>query len=131
VSEHFSGVMGDRLTGMKTLTPNRIRVARLIAISADLLQLGLFPLFAEGFVSPLNDILDVVVCILLTLLVGWHYAFLPSLVAEIVPMFDLVPTWTIAIFLATRQKQTSPAPATTVVVDTERPTAGQIGWPAK
>jgi hypothetical protein len=124
--------MSNRLTGMKTLTPNRIRVARTIAICADLLQLGLFPLFGEGFISPLNNILDVVVCILLTLLVGWHYAFLPSLVVEVVPMFDLVPTWTIAIFLATGQKQAPPPVATTtVVVDTERPVAGQIGWPVQ
>ena len=83
----------------------RIRIARFIAVSADILQLGLFPFFAEGFISPLDDALDVIVFVLLTWLVGWHYAFLPSFVVKVVPFADLAPTWTIAIFLATRKMQ--------------------------
>ena len=44
---------------------------------------------------------------MLTWLVGWHYAFLPSFIVKVVPMFDLAPTWTIAIFFATRGKKVS------------------------
>jgi len=86
-------------------------------MSADLLQIGLFPLFGEGLVSVLDDILDVIVCVVLTLLVGWHFAFLPSFIAELVPMVDLVPTWTIAVLFATRQKKTVPAGSGSAVVD--------------
>jgi len=93
----------------------RIRIARFIAVGADVLQLGLFPLFAEGFISPLDDALDVVVCVLLTWLVGWHYSFLPSFIVKVVPMFDLAPTWTIAIFLATRPKRNLKPAGTTQV----------------
>src|SRR6266581_2203501 len=104
---------------VQTITRSRIRVARLIAIGADLLQIGLFPLFGEGFMSPLNDILDVVVCLLLTLLIGWHFAFLPSFVLELAPMADVIPTWTIAVLLATRQKQA--AARATAPADEQKP----------
>jgi len=90
-------------TEVKIISANRIRIARVVAISADVLQIAFFPLLAEGFASPLDDALDVVVCAILTWLVGWHFAFLPSFIAKVVPMADLIPTWTIAIFLATRQ----------------------------
>lgn len=101
---------------------SRIRIARVIAVSADALQLGLFPLFAEGFVSPLDDALDVFVCVMLTYLLGWHYSFLPSFVVKVLPVADLVPTWTIAVFLATRQKRDlHQAGVTQVYVDPPAP----------
>jgi hypothetical protein len=71
--------------------------AGVIAIVADALQLALFPLFAEGVLSPLNDALDVLVAVILTRLLGWHWVFLPSVVAELVPVLDLAPTWTAAV----------------------------------
>ena len=89
--------------------PSRIAVARGIAVGADILQIGLTPLVSEGFASPLDDIVDAVVCALLTWLVGWHYSFLPSFLVKMVPMVDLAPTWTIAIMIATR-KGSSPVP---------------------
>jgi hypothetical protein len=35
-------------------------------------------------------------------LIGWHWAFLPTFVSELIPLWDLVPTWTAAVFFATR-----------------------------
>jgi hypothetical protein len=78
------------------------RLAWIVAIGADATQVVLFPLFGEGFVSVANDVLDVVVGLVLLLLLGWHVAFVPTLFAELIPGFDLVPTWTAAVFLATR-----------------------------
>src|SRR6266513_1545163 len=123
----FSERAVDR--NVKAMTRNKIVAARLVAMSADFLQIGLFPLFGEGFISPLNDALDVGVCLILTLLVGWHFAFLPSFVVELVPIADLVPTWTIAVFLATRQKQTGSAESqkenwSSVIVTENSPSAG-------
>ena len=80
----------------------RVRTARLLAMAADALQLGVFPLFAPGVASPVNDALDVAVAGAMVWLVGWHWSFLPSFVAELVPGLDLVPTWTAAVFFATR-----------------------------
>jgi hypothetical protein len=60
-------------------------------------------LFVEGALSPLDDLLDVVVAWMLIRLLGWHWAFLPSFVAKVVPGVDLVPTWTMAVLVATRE----------------------------
>lgn len=81
----------------------RIRAARYLAIAADVVQLAVFPLFAMGALSPWNDALDVAIAAALTRLVGWHWAFLPSFIAELVPGLDLVPTWTAAVFFVTRR----------------------------
>ena len=71
-------------------------------MTADALQIAVFPLFAPGAMSPWDDALDVAVAGALSWLVGWHWSFLPSFAAELVPGLDLVPTWTAAAFLATR-----------------------------
>jgi len=68
-------------------------------------QILLAPFFAEGFASVLNDGLDLAVGVVLTVLLGWHMAFLPALLVELIPGADLVPTWTAAVFIATRGKK--------------------------
>jgi hypothetical protein len=88
----------------------RVRAARIIAVAADLLQIALFPVFVPGAVAPWNDALDVVVAAALVWLLGWNWAFVPSFVAELVPAFDLVPTWTMAVLFATRQKNPESLP---------------------
>jgi hypothetical protein len=97
---------------MGWLTPRRVLAARVVAVCADFLQLGLMPLFFQGFLSSANDILDLAVAAVMIALVGWHWAFLPSFVAEMVPFFNLVPTWTAAVFLATRHQGEFPKAAT-------------------
>jgi hypothetical protein len=84
------------------LTRRRVLAARTIAVLADAVQIGLLPLFSEGVFSVANDALDVAVAVTLVLLVGWHWAFIPAFVSELVPMVDLVPTWTASVLLATR-----------------------------
>ena len=93
---------------MKALTRNRIWIARLVAIIADGLQWFLFPLFAEGFASPLDDALDIVLCLVLTGLVGWHWSFTPSLVIKVLPGLDEIPTWTLSVLYATRRANRRP-----------------------
>ncbi len=81
----------------------RIHAARALALIADAVELGLLPLFVEGGLSPLNDVLDVAVAGALVYLVGWHWAFAPAFMAEMVPGLTLAPTWTAAVFLATHE----------------------------
>jgi hypothetical protein len=76
---------------------SRFRAALLLAMVADAVQIVGFPLFAEGALSPLDDILDLIAMVALTRLVGWHWEFMPSLIAELVPGVDLVPFWTLAV----------------------------------
>lgn len=80
------------------------RLAWMVALAADAVQIAVFPLFAEGALSPADTVLDVLVGSLLIRLLGWHWAFLPTFAAELLPGFDLFPTWTAAVFFVTRQQ---------------------------
>jgi len=81
-----------------TISPGpKFRTAMMVAIVADALQLVVFPMFVEGAFSPADDALDLGVAALMTHLLGWHWEFLPSFFAKLVPGVDLVPFWTIAV----------------------------------
>ena len=95
---------------LKTIKSPQQRLAWLVAIVADALQIVAFPLFVEGGVSPADAVLDVAVAAVLTKLLGWHWAFLPSLLAELAPGLDLFPTWTAAVFFVTRHEVRSAEP---------------------
>jgi hypothetical protein len=75
----------------------RLRVAMILAIVADALQIVVLPLFVEGAASPADDVLDLVMAAVLTYLLGWHWEFLPSFFAKLVPGMDLAPLWTLAV----------------------------------
>jgi hypothetical protein len=75
----------------------RFRVAMIVAIAMDALQIVVFPLFIEGGLSPADDILDVIVGLLMIKLLGWHWEFLPTFFAELLPGVDFVPFWTLAV----------------------------------
>jgi hypothetical protein len=92
-------VISDILSHLKT--PEQ-RLAWLVAILADTLQIAALPLFAEGGISPADTLLDIIVAYILIRLLGWHWVFLPTMAAELVPGLDLVPTWTAAVYYATR-----------------------------
>jgi hypothetical protein len=95
---------------LKTIKSPEQRKAWFVAIMADAIQIVGMPLFAEGGLSPLDAALDVIVGAILIKLLGWHWAFLPTLAAELVPGLDLFPTWTAAVFFATRQLNSAPEP---------------------
>lgn len=78
-----------------------VRTARIVALAADAIQLAAAPLFGEGFASPFNDALDLVVAAALIKLLGFHWSLLPALAAEAVPALDLAPTWTASVLLIT------------------------------
>jgi hypothetical protein len=81
-----------------TISPGpRFQAAMVLAILADALQLIVFPLFIEGALSPADDFLDFGIAALLIHLLGWHWEFLPSFFAKLVPGVDLVPFWTMAV----------------------------------
>ncbi len=84
------------------LTPRRVRAARLIAAIVDLSQIALLPTFFPASVAGANNVIDLVVAAVLIALVGWHWAFLPTFLIEMIPMAELAPTWSLAVYLATR-----------------------------
>jgi hypothetical protein len=81
-----------------TISPGpQFRAAMLLAIVADAFQLVVFPAFVAGALSPADDVLDLGIAALMVHLLGWHWEFLPSFFAKLVPGVDLVPFWTLAV----------------------------------
>ena len=89
---------------LKSLKDPEQRLAWGIAIAADALQIVAFPLFVEGGLSPIDSVLDLVVGFLMVRLLGWHWAFLPTAAAKLLPAADLFPTWTAAVLFVTRNQ---------------------------
>ena len=96
-----------------------VSLAWLVAMGADAAQILLLPFFIEGGLSPADTLVDVVTALILSRLLGWHWAFLPSFLAELVPGLDLFPTWSAAMAYVTWQRARS-APD---IIDIE-PTSG-------
>ena len=102
----------DRLTGGDSpgalvLTRSRIRSAYGVAIATDVLQFALGPF---GWVGT-DEVLDLVAMILTTRLIGFHPLLLPTFALELVPVVDLLPTWTgcVALVVAMKKKPAPPA----------------------
>jgi hypothetical protein len=91
------------------LTPTRIGMACAVAFLADAFQILLGPL---GWTF-IDEILDVGAMLAITLLIGFHPLLLPTFVVEIVPVVDMLPTWTacvIAVTVLRKRKQNGPPP---------------------
>ena len=101
----------SRVFEQPILTPNRTRLAYGIAVATDLVQLALGPL--GWFV--VDEVLDVAAGVIIGRLIGFHPLLLPTFVLELVPVADMLPTWTgcVALVVAMRKKpQASDPPAT-------------------
>jgi hypothetical protein len=81
------------------------RAAWALALAADAFQWIFLPVFGSGAASPLDDVLDTTIGVAMVGLLGWHWAFLPAFLVELLPVADLAPTWTLAVYLATRQQK--------------------------
>jgi hypothetical protein len=98
------------MTYAPVIIPQRshFRAALILAIVADALQIIVFPLFIEGALSPADDLLDLGIGAALAYLLGWHWEFLPSFFAKLVPGVDLVPFWTLAVVNVYRRSRKMP-----------------------
>ena len=91
---------------LKAIRPPEHRLAWLVAMAADAIQIFALPLFAGGGLSPADTLLDLATAAILIRCLGWHWAFLPTLFAELIPGLDLFPTWTAAVWYVTRTSAT-------------------------
>lgn len=85
------------------LTRNRIRLAYAVVIAADALQLLLGPL---GLVF-VDQVIDVMAMICTVALLGFHPLLLPTFIVELIPLVDMLPTWTActALVVSLRKRQ--------------------------
>jgi hypothetical protein len=80
-----------------------MRKAWMVALAADFLQWVLFPVFMGGALG-VNAGVDLLVAFLLVRWMGWHLAFLPAFVTELIPIANFVPSWTLAMWIVTRMR---------------------------
>jgi hypothetical protein len=92
-----AGFLRSRILGAPAVSPRRRAVALTVAAVADVVQLVLWPVFAEGAASPFEDALDVVVGITLLLTLGFSGRLAFAFALELVPGADLFPTWTAVV----------------------------------
>jgi hypothetical protein len=98
------------------LTAGRVRLAYGVAVTVDVLEWVLGP-FGWAFT---DEILDVAAGTILWRTLGFHPLLLPTFVIEILPVADLLPTWTgcVALVIAQRKRQRQPmGPAPGEVID--------------
>lgn len=100
-----SSFAGSPLAGMarSQISPaavpvKRRNIALAIAVIADLIQAGAFPVFWEGAASPPDDVLDVIIAGTLILLLGFRWRLLMAFALELVPGVALFPSWTAVVF---------------------------------
>jgi len=91
------------------LTPGRVRTAYAVAVTTDVLQFLLGPI---GWVGA-DEILDVAASALVWRLLGFHPLLLPTFLIELLPVTDMLPTWTACVALVVglrRRQQVGPPP---------------------
>ena len=82
-----------RISRAPILTRRRIVFALAIAVFADGLQFVMGPLgWAFG-----DQIIDVIAMLLTIWALGFHFLLLPTFVVELIPIADLLPTWTACV----------------------------------
>lgn len=98
------------------LSRRRMMFVLLVAVVADGLQI---PLQAP----PLPQIIDVVAMVFTSAAIGFHVLLLPTFVIELVPLVDMMPTWTgcvaAVILLRRREQKQSPPGAVPPVIPPE------------
>jgi hypothetical protein len=111
----------------------RETTALVLALAADAVQLAIFPLFAAGVLSPLDDCLDLAMFAILVTLLGWHPLLLPAMAAELIPVVDLCPAWPLAVLIILgrrRRRDAQPAHSGQVDASSPRPPSGPMSFAA-
>ncbi len=104
------------------LSKQRIAAAFAVAVIADAIQ---FPITAATMTGVLavpgesaDLLIDSIMTVVTSSLLGFHWILLPSFVFEAIPGFDLFPTWTGCVaFVVWRRKKQQAAPAIVEVVE--------------
>src|SRR5262245_13974165 len=94
------------------LTRRRIWFAFIVAGITDTVQLVLGPL---GWVF-VDESLDVLAMVLTSATIGFHMLLLPTFVIELIPLADMLPTWTgctAAVVMLRKRAHAQPPPLPT------------------
>lgn len=90
---------------MSLAISTRIRLAWMVAIVVDAVQIGLLPVTGTLSTWWVDTPLDLVAMAVLWRLLGWHWALAPSFLFEFLPIAELAPTWTLATWIIVRKRR--------------------------
>jgi len=96
------------------LTRTRILLALAVAMMADGVQFFIGPF---GWVG-IDQAIDVAAMLLTMWILGFHILLLPTFVVELVPVADMLPTWTgcvIAVIALRKREQKTVTPSPPVI----------------
>jgi hypothetical protein len=103
------------------LTRTRAVAALAIAAIADVVQLPITAVEATGILSIPGEgadlVVDCVVAVAASKLLGFHWVLLPSFIVEAVPGLDLTPTWTASVAYVIWQRRKEQNPLAQRVID--------------
>ena len=107
-----------QLLAPRRVTPSSVRMAYVVGMAVDAMQLILGPLGWAGF----DEALDVGAMYATSRLLGFHPLLLPTFVLEFVPFTDMLPTWTgcVALVIRIRRRQgmvSDEPPDSTPIID--------------
>jgi hypothetical protein len=90
------------------LTRSRVWTAYGVGVATDALQFLMGPLGWAGA----DEVLDVIASVLVWRVLGFHPLLLPTFLIELLPITDMLPTWTgcVALVIALRRRQQIGAP---------------------
>ena len=98
---------------MKIKIPSgRLIAAGAIAVTADILQYVLLPMgtiFGIADPTGVDQILDIAVAGIMVSLLGFHWVFIPSAIGKMVPVADMMPFWSGAVFFVAMGQAGLPA----------------------
>ena|SRR5579863_398319 len=77
---------------VRRLSRLRMAAATVVAVAADISQFFFGAIPVAGIL--LDDIIDVIVMGVTMWLLGFHILLLPSFVLKLIPVADMLPTWT-------------------------------------
>lgn len=85
------------------VTKRRVQLAYAVAVGTDVVQFALGPI---GWTF-IDEALDVAAMILISRLIGFHPLLLPTFALELIPIADMLPTWTgcVALVVGIRNRQ--------------------------
>ena len=89
------------------LTGTRIALALAVAMTADSAQFFLGPV-GWAFI---DQAIDVVALLLTAWAIGFHLLLLPTFMAEIFPVVDMLPTWTACVIAVIALRKREPKAA--------------------
>jgi hypothetical protein len=98
------------MSGGVQVTPGKARLAMAIAVIVDAIQLPLQGASLTGIgtlpAEAIDLAIDAATALVLTRLLGFHWALLPTLALELIPFVDLAPTWlACASYVISKRKQ--------------------------